>query len=204
MTEESTNIFEQILSLIFIILISPLWLILYLLVKLTSKGPFIFRQKRLGKNKRVFTIYKIRTMVNNAETLKKKYLHLNEVSGPGFNIKNDPRYTSVGKVLSRFGLDESLQLINILKGEMSFVGPRPLPVEEALAIPRKYGHRFLVNPGITSPWVVEGMYTLSFDQWMKLDLKYVETKSLTGDMKIIWLTILTLIQEFLRGLKNLV
>ncbi len=139
----------------------------------------------MGKGKKVFTIYKLRTMVKDAEKLKSKYLHLNETDGPVFKIRNDPRYTSIGRFLARTALDELPQLINIIKGEMAFVGPRPLPVEEARNVPKKYDARFSILPGLTSTWVIKGSHQLKFEQWMELDLKYVKNKTLWGDFEII-------------------
>jgi lipopolysaccharide/colanic/teichoic acid biosynthesis glycosyltransferase len=177
---------EKLIALILLILFSPLFLILYLAVKTTSKGPFIFKQKRTGKNKKSFYIYKIRTMVENAEKLKNKYRHLNQANGPVFKIYNDPRYTKVGKIIAHLGLDELPQLINVLKGEMSFVGPRPFPVDETKKIPKKYEKRFGLKPGILSSWVAEGAFHNDFEKWMRLDLKDVENKNLWYDLKIVF------------------
>lgn len=165
---------ERIIALILLVILSPFLLIIYLLVKLSSKGPFIFRQKRIGKDFKVFTLYKIRTMREDAEKLKKKISYLNETDGPVFKIKDDPRFTKIGKWLSRIGFDEVLQLINIIRGEMAFVGPRPLPVEEAKKVPKIYWPRFSVKPGITSLWVIKGAHNLTFDQWMASDVEYVK------------------------------
>jgi lipopolysaccharide/colanic/teichoic acid biosynthesis glycosyltransferase len=177
--------FEKLLAFSLLLILSPLFLILYLAVKLTSKGPFLFKQWRLGKNEKPFLIYKIRTMTVEAEKLKEKYHHLNQADGPVFKIYDDPRFTKIGRIISRLGLDEVPQLINIFKGEMSFVGPRPLPVDEANKIPKKYQKRFLVKPGIVSSWVAEGAFHNDFHRWMKLDLQDVEKKSFWYDLKII-------------------
>jgi len=171
----------QILAIILLIVISPLLFFLFLAVKLTTKGPFIFKQKRIGKDNKPFWIYKIRTMVIDAENQKSKIKKLNEVDGPVFKIYNDPRYTNIGKFLSHTGLDELPQLINIIKGEMDFVGSRPLPVAEAKLIPQKYQKRFSILPGITSPWILQGAHKLSFEEWMKSDLDYIENKSIWYD-----------------------
>jgi lipopolysaccharide/colanic/teichoic acid biosynthesis glycosyltransferase len=178
------NLFYRLFALILLILFLPLLFILYLLIKLTSKGPFIFKQKRLGKDKKIFVLYKIRTMIEGADKLKEKYRHLNEADGPVFKIRHDPRYTKIGKFLAHTALDELPQLINVVKGEMSFVGPRPLPVEEGLKIPSKYEKRFSVLPGMTSSWITKGAHKLIFHQWMSLDLEYVEKKSFWYDIKI--------------------
>lgn len=163
----------------------------------TSKGPFIFKQNRLGKKKEIFTIYKIRTMMENAEELKKNYTYLNEADGPAFKIKDDPRYTNVGKFISQVGLDELPQLINVIKGEMNLVGPRPLPIYEAKKIPKKYWARFSILPGITSSWVVSGSHRLTFDQWMKKDLQYIKIRSLAFDAQILLKTLLIIVRSIL-------
>lgn len=167
-----------------LVLSIPLWPILYLLVKGTSKGPFIFQQKRAGLDKRPFTVYKIRTMVEDAEKRKKNLQHLNEANGPVFKIRNDPRYTAVGKILAKGAIDELPQLFNVLKGEMAMVGPRPLPLSEAKMIPKKYSERFSVLPGMTSLWIVSGGHKLKFNEWMDLDMEYVHKKSLKLDLMI--------------------
>lgn len=183
-------IIKRIIALLIFLLILPFFLILWFAVKITSKGPFIFKQKRAGKNKKPFFIYKIRTMVNNAEKLKSDFYGMNEADGPVFKIKEDPRYTRIGKLLSHSGLDEIPQLINIILGEMDFVGPRPLPINEAQRVPKEYSLRFSVKPGMTSTWVINGSHKLSFDQWMKLDIDYVKNKNLFFDLKIILKTVL--------------
>ncbi len=142
-------------------------------------------------------MYKTRTMVANAQQLKKKYLHLNEADGPVFKIRNDPRYTKIGKFLARTGIDELPQLINVVRGDMALVGPRPLPVHEARLIPKIYQKRFSILPGITSPWVVYGAHSLTFRQWMELDLKYIKEKSIKLDIQILFLTALLMLKNSL-------
>ena len=137
-------------------------------------------------------------MVLGAERLKWQYRHLNEADGPVFKIRNDPRFTNVGKFLARTGLDELPQFINVLKGEMSLVSPRPLPVDEAKKIPKKYHKRFSILPGITSLWVVRGAHGLSFDEWMRLDIDYVKNGSLFVDLKVIVLTGILVMKSILR------
>ncbi len=180
---------QKILALILLIVFSPLLVLLFILVKLDSPGPFIFKQKRAGFKKKPFTMYKIRTMVENAEKLQDKYAKLNEADGPVFKIKNDPRYTRIGKVLARSAIDEIPQLLNVLKSEMALVGPRPLPIEEAKQIPKKYQERFSIFPGMTSNWVVKGNHKLKFDTWMELDLDYVGKKSFKTDCQILFQTV---------------
>ena len=188
---------ERTIGLILFIITLPLYPIIFILIKSTSSGEFIFRQKRVGKNKKTFTIYKFRTMVPNAEKLKNKYLNLNEAHGPVFKIRNDPRHTSVGRVLSKSAIDELPQLLNIIRGEMSFVGPRPVPLSEAKKVPKKYSARFFVLPGLTSPWAIKGAHQLSFKKWMDLDCEYAKSKNRYDDMRIILQTILIFTKYFL-------
>lgn len=179
---------QRLLALIIFIITLPFFGLLWLLIKIEDSGPLFFKQERMGKGKKPFVMYKIRTMVVGAEKLKKKYLHLNETDGPVFKIRNDPRYTKIGKILTRTGLDELPQLINVVKGEMALVGPRPLPGNEAIKIPKKYQKRFSVLPGITSLWVVKGSHKLSFDEWMKLDLEYAKKRNIFFDVQTLFLT----------------
>lgn len=180
---------ERLFACILLVFSLPLLGILYIVVRLDSPGPFLFLQLRTGKNKRPFWIYKIRTMVWNAEALKGRYTKKNEADGPVFKIKNDPRYTRVGKVLSRIALDELPQIMNIIEGSMAFVGPRPLPVYEAQKVPKKYEKRFSVLPGMTSEWVVQGAHGLSFKKWMELDCQYAKNRSFKKDLSIFLRTI---------------
>ena len=138
MTYSDTYTMQKLIALILFVITSPLLFIFFILVRTTSRGPFIFSQPRLGQYKKPFRIYKIRTMVLGAENMKHELMSLNERTGPVFKIRNDPRYTTVGKFLSHAGLDELPQLINIIKGEMAFVGPRPFPINEATQVPEKY------------------------------------------------------------------
>lgn len=200
MNDEVYLFLQKILALFLLILISPLLTVLFILIKLSSKGPFVFKQKRVGKNMKIFVMYKIRTMVKGAELLQKKLVHLNEAEKPTFKIKNDPRFTRMGKFLSKTGLDEIPQLMNIIKGDMVFVGPRPLPLNEAKKVPLKYSKRFDVIPGITSLWVVKGNHKLSFDKWMELDIDYISKKNLIIDIQILWLTFFLVLKAFLYNL----
>lgn len=185
------GVIEKLLAGVLLIFFSPLLCVLYILVHLTSRGPFLYKQERIGKNKKPFWIYKIRTMIDGADKLQAKYRKQNEADGPVFKIRNDPRYTRIGVFLSHSALDELPQLINVLRGEMSFVGPRPLPKKEAQLIPKKYTSRFSVLPGMTSSWVVQGSHNLSFKRWMELDLEFVRhnspSQSITILMKTIWI-----------------
>ena len=193
---------QRFFALFLLIILSPVLTILYILVKLTSKGPFIFKQKRTGKDKKPFYIYKIRTMVEGAESIKSKIKNLNEADGPVFKIRDDPRYTKIGRFLAHCGLDELLQLWNIVRGEMAFVGPRPLPVGEAKKVPKIYDRRFSVLPGISSLWVTEGTNHKDFDRWMRLDLEYVKNKSFWYDLWIGIKTCVLLINLLFKSFNN--
>lgn len=197
-----SSLLIKLTALLLLVSLSPLLLILFLLVKLTSSGPFLYTQPRLGRLKQVFLLIKIRTMVKDAEKTKKNLLKFNEADGPVFKIRNDPRYTQIGKFLSHNGLDEIPQLINIILGQMTFVGPRPLPVDEARRIDPKYDIRYQVLPGITSLWVVEGAHKLSFKNWMELDLKYVKNRSLRLDFQIIINTLILVVKSICWQIKG--
>jgi exopolysaccharide biosynthesis polyprenyl glycosylphosphotransferase len=162
-----------------------------LIIKLTSPGPVFFRQKRAGLNGKPFTMFKFRTMVSNAEQLKQELESLNEMSGPVFKVTNDPRVTKVGHLLRKFSLDEFPQLFNVLIGDMSLVGPRPLPVEEVNRFDDlAHRRRLSVKPGLTCLWQVGGRNEVSdFKEWVRLDLEYIDHWSLWLDIKILWLTI---------------
>ncbi len=181
------------LSLLLLIAIAPVLLVAVILIKLTSPGPVFFVQKRIGLNKRVFNIYKFRTMVVDAEQKLQEIEHLNEVSGPVFKIKNDPRLTTVGKFLRKTSIDELPQLFNVLAGDMSLVGPRPLQLRDYELLTETGEDwqrcRFSVRPGITCLWQVNGRSSLPFHQWMELDLQYVRNWSLWLDLQILARTI---------------
>jgi exopolysaccharide biosynthesis polyprenyl glycosylphosphotransferase len=177
-------------SLFMSLLLLPVFLLTALLIKLTSPGPVFFVQKRLGLNKRHFGIYKFRTMVVDAEKRMKEIEHLNEVSGPVFKIKNDPRITPIGRFLRKTSIDELPQLFNVLKGDMSLVGPRPLPLRDYEGFSEDWQRRrFSVRPGVTCLWQIGGRSSISFEQWMELDLQYIDKWSLMLDFKILLKTI---------------
>ncbi len=162
-----------------------------LAIKLSSPGPVLFRQKRAGLNGQPFTMYKFRTMVTNAEQLKQEMAALNEMSGPVFKVTNDPRVTPIGRWLRRFSVDELPQLLNVLRGEMSLVGPRPLPVDEVKQFSdMAHRRRLSVKPGITCLWQISGRNNVSdFREWVRLDLEYIDNWSFWLDLKILWQTI---------------
>jgi lipopolysaccharide/colanic/teichoic acid biosynthesis glycosyltransferase len=162
-----------------------------IIIKITSRGPVFFKQQRAGLNGKPFMIYKFRTMVSNAEQLKDELERLNEMSGPVFKVTKDPRVTPFGQFLRKFSIDEFPQLFNVLRGEMSLVGPRPLPVYEVRRFDDvSYRRRLSVKPGITCLWQVGGRNNVSnFKDWVRLDLEYIDNWSLWLDVKILMLTL---------------
>jgi exopolysaccharide biosynthesis polyprenyl glycosylphosphotransferase len=184
------RILDVAFSLILLILLAPLLVVVAALIQFYSPGPVLFQQERIGLNKRRFLIFKFRTMVRNAEKMMAELESYNEVSGPVFKIKNDPRITPIGKILRRTSIDELPQLFNVLKGDMSLVGPRPLPVRDYEGFSEDWQRRrFSVRPGITCLWQVCGRSSLPFEQWMKLDLQYMDEWSLWLDIKILAQTV---------------
>jgi len=171
-----------------LILLMPFMLLIVLLIRLTSPGPAIFRQERCGLSGRRFTFYKFRSMSDNAEELKASLTHLSSKS-TAFKIPNDPRMTGVGRFLRKFSIDEWPQLWNVLKGEMSLVGPRPAVPEEVELYQRWQRRRLRMRPGLTCLWTLAGRDTLDFDTWMKMDMEYIDNWSLALDWKIILGTI---------------
>ncbi|HVR43461.1 MAG TPA: sugar transferase [Thermoanaerobaculia bacterium] len=160
-----------------------------LAIRLTSQGSVLFRQERLGLNGRIFTLYKFRTMIEDAHRMRGEVAHLNEMNGPVFKTRYDPRVTPVGRILRKFSLDELPQLWNVLRGDMSLVGPRPPLPEEVWAYQRWQRRRLSMKPGLTCLWQVSGRNHVDFDRWMKLDLQYIDTWSPTLDFKILLRTI---------------
>lgn len=173
-----------------LILLAPVLAVIALLVRLTSRGPAIFAQDRVGFNKRRFRMYKFRTMVIDAEQRMAEIEHLNEAAGPVFKIKKDPRLTPIGKFLRKTSLDELPQFYNVLRGDLSLVGPRPLSVRDFERFDEFwFNRRFSVRPGITCIWQVSGRSNTTFEQWIQQDLDYIDNWSLALDFKILWKTI---------------
>lgn len=194
---------DLIFSFLGLLILWPFLLIISLLIKIGSSGSAIFKQKRIGKNGQVFILYKFRTMVDNAEELKEKYSRLNEADGPVFKISSDPRFTKIGKLLSHTGLDELAQLINIFKGEMSFIGPRPLPIKEEAKIDQKYRFkRQSVLPGLISSWLVNGGHKLSFKKWMELDIKDIKKQNFINESKTLGKTIKLIVYLIVKQVKG--
>jgi exopolysaccharide biosynthesis polyprenyl glycosylphosphotransferase len=177
-------------SAVLLLALAPLFVVVALLIRLDSPGPVFFTQERVGFNKRRFRMLKFRTMVAEADKQQELLEHLNEAEGPVFKIRNDPRITRIGAFLRRFSIDELPQLINVLKGDMSLVGPRPLPLRdvERIAI-RWHKRRFSIKPGITCLWQVNGRSEIGFDDWVRLDLEYIDRWSLALDVVILMKTI---------------
>lgn len=186
------RITDIILSLIGLILISPILLIVAIAIKFDSKGPIIFKQDRVGKNGKIFGMYKFRSMVVNAEELKKELQEKNEMSGPMFKIKDDPRITKIGKFIRKTSIDELPQLINVIKGDMSLVGPRPSLLKEVEEFEPWMKERLAVQPGITCYWQVSGRNNIPFKEWMALDIKYINDMNYWLDLKLIFKTFFVL------------
>ena len=180
---------DVVVSVLLLLLLSPLLVLIALLIKVTSPGPVLFRQTRAGLNGRRFTLLKFRTMIQEAERMRPALDHLNEMTGPVFKLRRDPRVTVVGWVLRRFSLDELPQLWNVLRGEMSLVGPRPSMPEEISAYERWQRRRLSMRPGLTCLWQISGRNDLDFDSWMELDLEYIDKWSPLLDLKILAKTI---------------
>lgn len=183
-------------SLLGIIILSPLLIVLSILIRLSSPGPAIYKQPRVGLRGRQFELYKFRTMVANADELRKELEELNEADGPAFKIADDPRVTKVGKFMRKSGLDELPQLFNILKGEMSLIGPRPPLPEETTQYERWQLRRLSVKPGLSCFWQVKpDRNSIKFEKWMELDLAYIDNWSLRLDFVILMKTVKTIFHK---------
>jgi len=182
------------LSFVALLALTPVFAVVALAIKLSSPGPVFFIQERVGFNKRRFDLFKFRTMVVDAEKKLKEIAHLNEVSGPVFKIEKDPRITPIGAFLRKTSIDELPQLINVFLGDMSLVGPRPLPLRDYEGFDQdSHRRRFSVRPGITCFWQIEGRNSIPFEQWMELDMKYIDNWSPWLDIKILFKTLPALI-----------
>jgi exopolysaccharide biosynthesis polyprenyl glycosylphosphotransferase len=180
---------DIVVSGVALVVLSPVIVGGAVLVALTSRGPVLFRQNRIGLNGRLFTLYKFRSMRSDAEARKHELAAFNEMSGPVFKMKNDPRVTFVGRWLRRFSVDELPQLWNVLVGDLSLVGPRPPTPDEVERYERWQRRRLSVKPGVTCLWQVSGRNEIDFEDWMKLDLQYIDSWSLKLDLKILLRTI---------------
>lgn len=188
------RVLDIIGSLVGIILLSPFILIVAIIIKVQDpRGPIFFKQKRIGKHGQEFYMYKFRSMVSNAEELLKDLLEQNEICGAMFKIKDDPRITKFGKFIRKTSIDELPQLWNVIKGEMSLVGPRPPLPREVKEYDDYDKQRLTVTPGCTGIWQVSGRNNLSFKEMVELDLKYISERNIWVDIKIILKTILVLV-----------
>jgi len=176
--------FIRVVGLIFIILCLPVFVLIGALIVVFDGFPFLFVQQRIGRFGLPFFIYKFRTMRNGAEKEKRRLLRKNESDGPVFKIHNDPRFTGIGKFLSHTGLDELPQLYNIFRGEMAFIGPRPLPVSEEKKLQPWMRARHAILPGLISPAILTGKYHQNFARWMKSDVTYAKRKSVKKDARL--------------------
>lgn len=188
------NLFDRMGAVIGLIIISPLMILTSIAIKLDSRGSVLFKQTRTGLSGRPFQLWKFRTMTTDAEDRKQQLQEFNEMSGPVFKIANDPRVTKIGKFLRKYSIDELPQLFNVLRGEMSLVGPRPPLPNEVLAFEPWQHRKLSVKPGLTCLWQTNGRNDIDFDEWMKLDLKYIDNWSLWEDTKIMARTIPTVLK----------
>lgn len=188
------EIIYQIFIVLLLFLTLPLQLLIGFAIVVSSGLPILYRQKRVGKDGRLFTLFKFRTMVAGASRRQGQLKTLNEADGPVFKIRDDPRFTKVGRFLSHTGLDELPQLFNVMRGDMALIGPRPLPTYEAKKLKVWQQKRHLIKPGIISPWILDGYHSQSFDDWMRSDLAYVQEKSLKSDLILFWRTIVFMIR----------
>lgn len=171
------------------LLLLPLFLVLAAAIKLDTPGPVLYRSVRVGRAGRPFTFYKLRSMIHGAEQYRHRLSHLNEVTGPVFKIAKDPRITKIGRFLRRTSLDELPQILNVIKGDMSLVGPRPPIPDEVRQYEPWQLRRLSVRPGITCLWQISGRSRLGFDEWMRLDMEYIDRRGFSLDLKILFQTL---------------
>ena len=186
---------DIICSLIGIIVLSPVFLIIAIIIKLELKGPVFFIQDRVGLNGKIFKMYKFRSMIDGADSMLCGLLDKNEMSGPMFKIKEDPRVTKIGKFIRRTSIDELPQFLNILKGEMSLVGPRPNLPREVIKFSEYQKQKLHAKPGLTCYWQVMGRSSIDFKEWMELDIRYIEERSTWVDIKLIFKTFRVLLGD---------
>ncbi len=184
-------------SIFFLVLAAPLLLIISALIFFNMGSPIFFTQLRSGKNKKPFAIFKFRTMHKSAEKIRYLLNTKNEAPFPMFKMVNDPRFVGIGKWLSQIGLDELPQLINVLIGDMSLIGPRPLPVTEAILLDQSWNFRYSVRPGIFSEWIIDNKRHLSLNEWQRIEKKSLSSASLWLDFSLIWRIICKLLMKML-------
>lgn len=190
--------FDLVLSSVVIVVTLPFWVVIGAVILLTSGWPIIFTQKRYGKDKKAFTLLKFRTMKLGAERERQKLLHRNEAPAPMFKMENDPRFVGIGKLLSNTGLDELPQLLNIISGEMSLVGPRPLPLPEANQLDKNWDFRYIVKPGIFSHWAFSPERYTSLKAWLKLEMDQLKHGSIYKDCILIYKILVSLAHKVLK------
>ncbi len=180
---------DMVLCLLLLVLLLPVFLVIALLVRLDSPGPVLFIQKRVGKNGDEFPFFKFRSMVADAEARRLMLEQQNERSGPVFKMKNDPRITRSGRILRKYSLDELPQLLNVLRGEMSLIGPRPALPREVAQYTSRQRQRLGITPGVTGLWQVSGRASISFEHSVELDLHYIEHQSVLLNVRILLMTV---------------
>jgi len=183
------RLIDVLAATVLLLVLSPIWLLIMMAVKLSGPGPVFYRQRRIGRDWQEFTLLKFRTMVDGADGMRQQVASLNEANGPLFKARNDPRITPLGRILRRTFLDEVPQLINVLRGQMSLVGPRPCLPEEVAQIEEAMYFRFAVPQGITGPWQTNGYHALPLRDQLGVELDYVKHWSLARDVSILVRTI---------------
>lgn len=189
------RIFDVCASLLALIILMPLMIAVAAAIRFDSKGNVIYSQERVGKNGKIFKMFKFRSMIENADEMVEKLRHLNEMDGPVFKISNDPRITKIGRFIRKTSIDELPQLINIIKGDMSIVGPRPPLPDEVSKYTEFEKRRLSVAQGLTCYWQISGRSSIAFHEWIQLDLKYIKEQCIITDIKIIFLTIAAVIKR---------
>jgi lipopolysaccharide/colanic/teichoic acid biosynthesis glycosyltransferase len=179
------RVIDVVVATLLLIVLAPLLLVIAIAIKFDSRGPILFRQQRVGSDELPFMMLKFRSMRDGAESEVSSVRHLDITNGPTFKAPKDPRLTRVGRRLRRFSLDELPQLVNVLRGDMSLVGPRPMLAQELLQMEPGYRRRFLAKPGLTCIWQVSGRSEIEFARWMELDVEYVERRSLRYDLALL-------------------
>jgi exopolysaccharide biosynthesis polyprenyl glycosylphosphotransferase len=183
------RVMDRFIATLLLIVLSPLFAVIAITIRLTSPGPALYSDHRVGICQRPFTCHKFRTMRADAHELQGGLEDRNEAQGVLFKIREDPRVTSIGRLLRRYSLDELPQLLNVLKGDMSLVGPRPLPIRDSELMEEWHRQRHVVLPGMTGLWQIGGRSEVGFDEMLELDMRYIETWSLRGDLWIMWRTV---------------
>ena len=183
------RLLDIVASLVGLVVLSPVFLVVALLIYKEDRGKVIFCQERNGLNNNVFRMYKFRSMIANAPAMRAELGKYNELDGPAFKMKDDPRITKIGAFIRKTSIDELPQLMNVLKGEMSLVGPRPLPTYETAECNEYQLQRLLVKPGITCYWQISGRNDISFEEWIEMDLRYIREASMWTDIKILFMTV---------------